>query len=521
MALERFEGMGRPSARKEYRAASASAAATDRRHRELDQGYPEYGPLFWLTLGFRVVRWVVPRTWVTLVWVILLMMSSMFAALAVVSLVLWVGAFIFKRSTDAPVIRFFLYSAPVLGDGWRLYVGYRRHQMLEFGNALLREAQMVSVSDERVYHSIFDFDLYSWDFDVPLAGATRQNLAAKIENALPIVGAADFTLHRISNSAWSVDFFREKKVSPLGQPVVITSPPAVDWKSCAVACFVDENGAHQSLALSGASGVLYAGLPGAGKTAGINALVTPLLADDRVKVTICDGKGGADFDSVAPYVDLLWQDDEDFDGMIELLEAKQAVMRERIQTNKAVLGSSNLWNSPITSQRPVELIVIDEVQAWTEKTGRPKGEKEKMERIEALIRDLIKRGRSAGMSVLLSTQKPDATTINTGIRDLCARRVCFRVTTPQMREMVLGATPDDAVSPTDIPADRIGGCVIGSESGELIRARAMYFAEKDIESYLAQHGTVKEGNRFVSSAGGDGGDGDEQGPGPSSGFTAP
>ncbi|MGP9611439.1 hypothetical protein ACT3TD_13925 [Corynebacterium sp. AOP36-E1-14] len=519
MALERFEG-GRPSARDEYRAASASAAAKDRRHRELQQSYVDYGVIWWLTLGFRVVRWVVPRTWVTLVWVILLMMSSMFAALAVVSLVLWVGAFMFKRSTDAPFIRFFLCSAPVLGDGWRLYVGYRRRKMLEFGNALLREAQMVSWSDEREYFSVYDFQLDIWEFDVPLAGATEENVAAKIESALPIVGAADYTLQRLSNSAWSVDFFREKKRSALDEPRTLTAPPAVDWDKMAVAAFYDEEGAPQSLSLSGTSGTLVGGVPGGGKTAFINEFLTPLLIDDRVKVTVCDGKGGADFDSVAPYVDLLWQDDEDFDGMIELLESKQAVMRERIKTNKQLTGESNFWNSPIVSERPVELIVMDEVQAWTEKTGRPKAEKEKMERIEALIRDLIKRGRSAGIHVILSTQKPDANTISTAVRDLTGRRVAFRVSTPQMREMILGQTPDDAVSPTDIPADRIGGCVIGSETGLLIQARAYFMSEKSIEAYLAQHGTVKEGNRFVSGAGGDGVDGDERGPGPSGGVTS-
>lgn len=520
MALERFEGMGRPSAREEYRAASASAAAKDRRHRELDQGYPEYGPLFWLTLVFRVVRWVVPRTWVTLVWVILLMMSSMFAALAVVSLVLWVGAFMFKRSTDAPIIRFFLFSAPALGDGWRLYVGFRQRKASEFANDLLRASGMIAWDDTFQYNAHWDEELYSFRFDVPVAKASKEAVAQKAEDMLPIVRAMDFKLYRLGPATWEIEFFKEPIKSALDEPRTLTAPPAVDWDSLSVGAFYDEEGAPQSLSLSGTSGSLVGGTPGGGKTAFINEFLTPLLIDDRVKVTVCDGKGGADFDSVAPYVDLLWQDDEDFDGMIELLESKQAVMRERIKTNKQLTGESNFWNSPIVPERPVELIVMDEVQAWTEKTGRPKAEKEKMERIEALIRDLIKRGRSGGLHVMLSTQKPDATTINTGIRDLCGRRVCFRVTTPQMREMVLGQTPDDAVSPTEIPADRIGGAVIGSESGELIQARAYYMPEKAIEAYLAQHGTVKEGNRFVSGAGGDGCDGDERDPGPSGGVTS-
>ncbi|WP_291475185.1 FtsK/SpoIIIE domain-containing protein [Corynebacterium sp.] len=351
---------------------------------------------------------------------------------------------------------------------------------------------MIGPTDETIYDSYVDEVTGIWFFDVPVAGATEEAVEAKILAGLPIVGAADFELRRITNSAWEVDFFPKVRKTALDEPRTITVPPEVDWERMSVAAFYDECGKAQFLSLSGTSGTLVGGLPGGGKTAFITEFLAPLLVDNRVRVTVADGKAGADFDSVRDYLDCYWADDEDFDGMISLLESKQAVMRERIKTNKALTGESNFWNSPITPQRPVELIVIDEVQTWTEKTGRPKAEKEKMERIEALIRDLVKRGRSAGMHVMLSTQKPDASTINTGIRDLCGRRVCFRVTTPEMQTMILGAVPEDAASPTMIPADRIGGCVIGSDSGQLVQARTLYFPERSLEAYLAAHGTRKQ-----------------------------
>lgn len=488
----------RPTAREEWADARARADDADRRARLREQPFPDWGFIFW----FKIVVYLVTHSYVTLIWLVAAgLLGGWVFTLGVVLFFTWLACQLLKVSYDNRAIRWVLYGAPVGGDIHRLLIRRRVRKELEFGNALLREMGLVSSSDEREYPARFDFGKFMLWMDLPLAGATEENVAKKVELALPVVQAADFQLRRVTNSVWEIDFFTEKRVTALDSPQAITMPPAVDWDTMSVYAFYDEFGKPQPLSLSGTSGTLIGGLPGGGKTAFITEFLTPLLIDDRVKVTVCDGKGGADFESVSDYLDLYWADDEDFDGMIELLESKQAIMRERIKTNKQLTGESNFWNTPVTTERPVELIVIDEVQAWTEKTGRPKAEKEKMERIEALIRDLIKRGRSAGVHVALSSQKPDASTINTGIRDLCGRRVCFRVTTPEMATMVLGAVPEGAPSPTEIPADRIGGCVIASDSGELIQARALYMSERNIETFLAQYGRPKSGPAVSSSAG--------------------
>jgi DNA segregation ATPase FtsK/SpoIIIE, S-DNA-T family len=55
------------------------------------------------------------------------------------------------------------------------------------------------------------------------------------------------------------------------------------------------------------------------------------------------------------------------------------------------------------------------------------------------MRDLVSRGRAAGVVFLAATQKPSGDTIPTYLRDLFAFRWAFRCTTPQMSDTILGA----------------------------------------------------------------------------------
>lgn len=490
----------RPTAREEWRDARTRADDADRRARLREQPYPDFGLVWWL----KIVVYLVTHSYVTLIWLVAAgLLGGWVFTLGVVLFFTWLACQLLKVSYDNWAIRWVLYGAPVGGDVHRLLIRRRVRKELEFGNALLREMGLVSWSDVREYPARFDFDKFMLWMDLPLAGATEENVAKKVELALPVVQAADFQFRRVTNSVWEIDFFAEKRVTALDSPQVITMPPAVDWDTMSVYVFYDEFGKSQPLSLSGHAASLVAGLPGSGKSAMISAFLTPLLCDPRVNVTVIDGKGASDYESLEKDVDLFFNDDTDFDSFIEILESKQSLMRERVQTNKVLTGQSNFWNSELTSERPVELIVIDECQAFFESSGRSKKEKESIERVIALVKDLVKRGRSAGVHVLLASQKPDSSSIPTAIRDLCGRRVAFRCTTREQALMVLGETPDGAPSPTEISAENIGACVVGSESGDLIQARAFYMPEKNIEAFLAQYGRPKSGP--ASSAAGDAG----------------
>ncbi len=54
------------------------------------------------------------------------------------------------------------------------------------------------------------------------------------------------------------------------------------------------------------------------------------------------------------------------------------------------------------------------------------------------MRDLVARGRAAGIIVVAATQKPSADVIPTSLRDLFGFRCALRCNTPQASDTILG-----------------------------------------------------------------------------------
>ena len=74
---------------------------------------------------------------------------------------------------------------------------------------------------------------------------------------------------------------------------------------------------------------------------------------------------------------------------------------------------------------PVYLIVIDEYAYFSATVGT----KQQREDFAALTRDLVARGRAAGVIIILATQRPSHQVIDPSMRDLFSYRWAFRCTT--------------------------------------------------------------------------------------------
>jgi S-DNA-T family DNA segregation ATPase FtsK/SpoIIIE len=66
------------------------------------------------------------------------------------------------------------------------------------------------------------------------------------------------------------------------------------------------------------------------------------------------------------------------------------------------------------------------------------GDKALRDRFADLLRDLVSRGRAAGVIVVAATQKPSHEIVPTFIRDLFAYRLAFRSTSPEASDTILG-----------------------------------------------------------------------------------
>ena len=130
---------------------------------------------------------------------------------------------------------------------------------------------------------------------------------------------------------------------------------------------------------------------------------------------------------------------------------------------------------------PVYLIVIDEYAYFSATVGT-KAEREKF---AALTRDLVARGRAAGVIVILATQRPSHQVIDPSMRDLFGYRWAFRCTTDSSSDTVLGhgwAGEGFTAASIDPLARGVGWLL--SETGVPRRIKSAYLADDDV-AYLA------------------------------------
>ena len=84
--------------------------------------------------------------------------------------------------------------------------------------------------------------------------------------------------------------------------------------------------------------------------------------------------------------------------------------------------------------RPDRRASIDEVAYYSATVGK----KQDQEEFSRLLRDVVARGRAAGVIVIAATQRPSVDIIPTSLRDLFGYRLAFRCTTEISSDIILG-----------------------------------------------------------------------------------
>ena len=208
----------------------------------------------------------------------------------------------------------------------------------------------------------------------------------------------------------------------MGEAVVLGSLSIFDR----VFLGLDEAGEPVNVVLAERN-LLVGGEPGAGKSVALNLIVAHAALSLDCRLVLVDGKR----------VELgVWRRCADMfvgpsiDQAIGVLRDLQAEMDRRYER---LLASGRRKVSPEDGV-PVILAVFDEVAYFSATVGEPKQQKE----FTALLRDLVARGRAAGVIVIAATQRPSADIIPTSLRDLFGYRWAFRCSTEASSDVILG-----------------------------------------------------------------------------------
>ena len=222
--------------------------------------------------------------------------------------------------------------------------------------------------------------------------------------------------------------------------------------------------------------LLAAGEPGAGKSVGLNLIVAHAALSLDCRLILVDGKR----------VELgLWRAcAEAFIGpsitdAIDVLKHLQGLM----DTRYVELLDTGRRKITRESGQPVVLVVFDELAYFSATVGESKQQKEFI----ALVRDLVARGRAAGIIVVAATQRPSADIIPTSLRDLFGYRWAFRCTTDASSDVILGhGWASEGYTAADIdPTTRGVGWLI-AEGGTPRRMKAAYLSDEQA-ARLAKH----------------------------------
>jgi DNA segregation ATPase FtsK/SpoIIIE, S-DNA-T family len=245
---------------------------------------------------------------------------------------------------------------------------------------------------------------------------------------------------------------------------------------------IDETGEHVYVDLAERN-MLLGGEPGGGKSNGLNLIVAHGALSYDCTLVLIDGKQV----ELGPWhrcAELFVG--PDITRAIEVFRQLQTLMNNRYDK----LLAAGLRKITRDSGDPVYLVVIDEYAYFSATVGDKKQQAE----FAALARDLVARGRAAGIIVILATQRPSHQVIDPSMRDLFSYRWAFRCTTDSSSDVVLGnGWANDGYNAAEIdPLARGVGWLL-SESGVPRRIKAAYLSDAEIR-HLARHAAqLREG----------------------------
>lgn len=196
--------------------------------------------------------------------------------------------------------------------------------------------------------------------------------------------------------------------------------------------------------MSNVPGVCVAGLPGYGKTSLINGLISRLAPSGAVQFAVADGKvSEAHEGDYADVVNRLFAFvGDDLEAANKLFDRMVKLRRGRSSSIRRVLGTANMWAKGPSAAWPLVVLVIDEAHTYFRDY---KGSDPATKRLAALaqenarlVEDLVKKGRSVGIVVVLATQKATGDAIPTFIRDVCPVSLSFAQKTTEAAVAALG-----------------------------------------------------------------------------------
>jgi hypothetical protein len=304
------------------------------------------------------------------------------------------------------------------------------------------------------------------------AGSTTTALAEAAEQLAVVLDVREVRVTRDKQHAAlaQVEIVRRDPLShrePLGWPWTMAVRCSL-WQPIPVG--IDEHGGWVTISLLERN-LLLGGEPGAGKSGVLALLLAVAALDPTAVLYLFDGK----------LIELAcWAGCARRTVGLDMAEAI-GVLRElhgELDRRLLVLLANRRRKITPDLGLPLLVVAIDELAFYVAGPDRKASTE-----FAGLLRDLVARGRAAGIIVVAATQKPSSDVIPTSLRDLFGFRWALRCLTPQASDTILGAgwAGLGTSAATIDAADRGLGFLL-HEGGTPIRLRACWLDDPSLLS---------------------------------------
>ncbi|MYV42922.1 hypothetical protein GT030_29665, partial [Streptomyces sp. SID1328] len=227
---------------------------------------------------------------------------------------------------------------------------------------------------------------------------------------------------------------------------------------------------------------LFGGEPGSGKSAGANDLLLAAALDPTVRMYLADGKAGADITPFEP-IATMYDTDGDPERLLEILEH---IWTAEVPERRALAkehGSRKL-TADMAARDPRVCQAVLLVDEWSSYGAA--ADRKTREEMERLLRLIVQQGRALGIVTLAATQKPDADSVPTGIRDILSIRWAMRCLTPEASDTILGRGYASAGHNAQeiLKSQRGVGIYMDGEGAEPDLTRSYYYDDDEVAVIL-------------------------------------
>jgi hypothetical protein len=233
--------------------------------------------------------------------------------------------------------------------------------------------------------------------------------------------------------------------------------------------------------------VLIGGEPGAGKSVALSLLVAAGALDPTARVWLLDGKH-VELAAWAPVAERLVVGP---DGP-RAIEALRQVQREMDARYRELLARG-LRKVRRDDGLPLQLVVVDELAAYLMLPDR-----DQRKQFTELLRDLVARGRAAGVIVIAATQKPGHDVVPTSLRDLFGFRLALRCNTPQASDTILGQGWASAgADASTVPGAQRGVGFLLSEGEQPTRIRTFHLDDDELAA-ISERASARRADAWLA-----------------------